>query len=61
MRIIVRIVKRITYSIALICSYNLFVSTFGLGVAINPYSIGAVSTMGIPGLISIVVLKLLIK
>ena len=61
MRIIAKIIKKITISLAFIFSYNIFVSAFGINVAVNPYSVGIVSMLGIPGLISMVILKLLIK
>lgn len=61
MKIIAKFIKRITISLAFLFSYNLFVSSFGLSVSVNPYSIGAISVLGIPGLASMVILKLLIK
>ena len=61
LKIIAKVIKRITFALALLFSYNLLVSSFNLGVSINPFSITAISTLGVPGLISMVILKLVIK
>ena len=61
MKIIAKIIKRLTVSLALLFSYNMLVSSFNLGVSINTFSISTVSTLGVPGLVSMVILKLVIK
>ena len=61
MKIAARALKRITMSLAFLFSYDVFVSAFGIGIAVNPFSIATTSILGIPGFISMVILKLIIK
>ena len=55
------VIKKLVLAITLIYSFNILVSSFNLNVAVNPYSIGVVYFTGIPGMISLVIIKFLIK
>ncbi len=61
MKYITKILKRIVFSFTVLYSFNILVSSFNLNVAVNPISLGVVSTMGIPGMVSLVIIKYLIK
>ena len=61
MKIVANIIKRVTLSLALIYSFNIVVTSIGINIAVNQFSVGVVSTLGIPGLISMAILRLIIK
>ena len=61
MQIVTRIFKRLIYVFTIMYSFNVLVSSFGMNVPVNLYSLGFVYSTGIPGIISLVIVKFLIK
>lgn len=61
MKKLLKLIRRIALSFALIYSFNILVASLNLNIAVNPFSVGIVSALGVPGMISLVIVKLLIK
>lgn len=59
-KIVFKIVKKVVVAIALLYSFNLLVSYMDILIPINYISIGTVSLLGIPGLLSLLTLHLII-
>ncbi len=53
-------VKKVVMAIALLYSFNLLLSSLNILVPINYVSVGTVSILGIPGLLSLLVIRLII-
>ena len=60
MKLLLKVIKRVVLSFALLYSFNLLVSSYNLNVAVNIYSLIMVSILGIPGMIALLSLKLLL-
>lgn len=58
---VLKVLKRITFSFAALYSFNILLSSFNLNIAVNPISLGVVSALGVPGMISLVIIKAIIK
>ncbi len=54
---ILRIIKRIVYALCLIYTINIFISTKGIYIPINYYTIFIISIYGILGIIVILLVK----
>lgn len=57
---IFKVVKKVVLAIALLYSFNLLVSSMNILIPINYISIGVVSILGIPGLLSLLAVYLVI-
>lgn len=57
---IFKVVKKVVVAIALLYSFNLLVSSMDILIPINYISVGTVSLLGIPGLLSLLTLHLII-
>lgn len=57
---IFKVVKKVVVAIALLYSFNLLVSSMDILISINYISVGIVSLLGIPGLLSLLTLHLII-
>lgn len=57
---IFKLVKKVVLAIALLYSFNLLVSSMNILIPINYISIGVVSILGIPGLLSLLAVYLVI-
>ena len=51
-------IKKIVVAIALLYSFNVLISSLDILIPINYVSVGMVSVLGIPGLLSLLVVKL---
>ena len=60
MKLLLKVIKRVVLSFALLYSFNILVSSYNLNVAVNIYSLIMVSILGIPGMIALLSLKLLL-
>ena len=50
---LIKVMKRVIYAVLIIYSLNLLVMNIGVFVPINYFTIGTVSLLGFPGLISL--------
>lgn len=57
---IFKIVKKVVLSIALLYSFNVLVSSLDILIPINYITVAIISFLGIPGLLSLLVLHLVI-
>ena len=57
---LLKLVKKVVMAIALLYSFNLLLSSLNILVPINYISIGTVSLLGIPGLLSLIAIRLII-
>lgn len=57
---IFKVVKKVVLAIALLYSFNLLVSSMNILIPINYISVGVVSILGIPGLLSLLAVHLII-
>ena len=55
------IVKKVTAALLIIYGINLIISNINIFVPINVISVGVVSILGIPGLVSLISLSYIIK
>lgn len=60
LKIVFKVVKKVVVAIALLYSFNLLVSSMDILIPINYISVGTVSLLGIPGLLSLLTLHLII-
>ena len=60
MKYIVLFIKKIVFAICMLYAINLIVSSAGIHVPINYITIGAVSVLGLPALIGLVVMQKLL-
>lgn len=60
-KIIFKVVKKIVLAFAFLYSFNLMLSSLEILIPINYISLGMVSTLGIPGLLTLLGLYLVIK
>ncbi len=51
-------IKKIVVAIALLYSFNVLISSLDILIPINYVSVGVVSVLGIPGLLSLLAVKL---
>ena len=54
MKILLKIVKRVTLSIALLYGFNIIMNAVNLFIPINIYTIGSLFLLGFPGLFLLV-------
>ena len=60
MKFMVKLIRRIIFSAFLLYGYNLIAVNFNLVIPINIYSMGLVTTLGIPSVFALVLFKVLI-
>lgn len=60
MKKVMYVIKKIVLGLCMLYTINVLISKTGNVVPINIYSIGLVSALGIPGIISLLILKKLI-
>ena len=61
MKKILKLLKRVTFSFAALYSFNILLASFNLNIAVNAISLGIVSVLGVPGMISLAIIKAIIK
>ena len=61
MKLVTKVTKRIIFAFTVMYSFNILLTAFNLNIAVNPYSLAVVSTTGIPGMISLIIVKYIIK
>lgn len=54
MKIILNIIKRITFAFALLYGFNIIMESLKLFIPLNIYTIGSVAILGFPGLFILV-------
>ena len=59
MNIIIKIVKRLVFALALIYSFNIIMNSLDIFIPINYYTVSTILIMGFPGLFLLVALKLI--
>ena len=59
MKIILKIVRRLVFSLALLYGFNIIMSALDLFIPINLYSIGSITLLGFPGMFLLVGLQLI--
>lgn len=59
MKIIINIVKRLVFALALLYSFNIIMNPIDLFIPINIYTISAIGILGFPGLFLAVALKVI--
>ncbi len=60
LKLIFKIIKRIVISSFLLYAYNLLVQPVGLTIPINVITIGVISLLGVPALLSFIFIMVLI-
>lgn len=60
LKFIFKVVKRITVSFFLLYGYNIIVQPIGIMVPINIFTIGALTILGIPALLSLIFIMIFI-
>ncbi|MCI8466905.1 MAG: hypothetical protein HFI08_01740 [Bacilli bacterium] len=60
-KMIINVVKKIVIGIFILYGFNLLVSSINIIIPINYITVGTVSFLGIPGLLSLVLLFFLVK
>ncbi len=61
LRKVFEIVKKIVLAFLFIYSLNLFVNSLNILIPINLFTLGTVTALGLPGLLSLVVMFFIIK
>ncbi len=61
MKKIMFVIKRVVIAVCMLYTFNLIISAAGYLVPINVASITVVSILGLPSVISLLILKILIK
>ena len=56
---IIFVLKKLIYAFLLLFSLNISMKSFGISIPINIANVGITSLLGIPGLLSIFIIKLL--
>ena len=59
MKIIIKIVKRLVFALALLYSFNIIMNPVDLFIPINVYTIGTIAILAFPGLFLLVALKVI--
>ncbi len=60
MKKILFIIRKIVVALCMLYTFNVLVSKTGYTVPINIYSIGFVSVLGMPGMVSLLILKVIL-
>lgn len=60
-KMIINVIKKIVIGIFILYGFNLLVSSINIIIPINYITVGTVSFLGIPGLLSLVLLFFLVK
>ena len=58
---IVNVIKKVVFSFLLLYGLNLLVNSFNVVIPINFISLGTVSILGVPGLVSLVVMFFIVR
>lgn len=58
---LVKIVKKIIFAFLLLYGLNLLVNSFNVLIPINLFTIGTVSVLGVPGLVSLIVMFFIVR
>lgn len=54
------IIKRIIFSFFLLYAYNLIVEPLNLGIPINYITVGTITLLGVPALLSLIIISIVI-
>lgn len=60
MKIIFKLIKRMTFALAVLYSFNIIMDALNIFIPINPYTIGSITILGFPGLFLLVGLNAII-
>lgn len=60
MKIVFKLIKRIIISFFLIYAYNLIVQPINLMIPINIYTVGSVTFLGVPALLSLIFIMIFV-
>ena len=60
LKILFKIIKRVVISSFLLYAYNLIVQPIGLIIPINFFTVGALTILGVPALLSLIFIMVLI-
>ena len=60
LKLILKVIKRIIISSFLLYGYNILVQPIGLIIPINIFTIGAISILGVPALLSLIFIMIFI-
>ena len=58
---IVSLIKKVVFAFLVLYGLNLFVNSFNVMIPINVFTIGTVTFLGVPGLVSLVVMFFMTK
>lgn len=58
---IINIIKKIIFSFIMLYGLNLLVNSFNVVIPINIFTIATVSFLGVPGLVSLIVMFFIVK
>lgn len=61
MQKIVNVVKKIVFSFFLLYGLNLLVNSFNVVIPMNLFTIGTVTILGVPGLVSLVAMFFIVR
>ncbi len=59
-KIIISVLKKIIFAFLLLFSLNLSIKSLGIVIPINLFNITVVSILGVPGIISLIILKVFV-
>ncbi|MBQ1495779.1 MAG: pro-sigmaK processing inhibitor BofA family protein [Bacilli bacterium] len=59
MKLLFKIIKKVSVSIGLLYSYNIFMSQYNIPIPINIYTIAITYVLGIPGFIGLILFYLI--
>ena len=57
----INIIRKIIFSFIMLYGLNLLVNSFNVVIPINLFTIGTVSFLGVPGLVSLIVMFFIVK
>lgn len=60
MKIIFKLIKKVTFALAVIYSFNIIMEALNLFIPINLYTIGCITVLGFPGLFLLVGLSAIV-
>ncbi|MBQ4584231.1 MAG: pro-sigmaK processing inhibitor BofA family protein [Bacilli bacterium] len=60
-KVLFKVLKRVLFAFIFLYSFNLLVSSININIPVNLISIGIVSCLGTPGLLSLVIMSFIVK
>lgn len=61
MKKVILLVKKVIFAFLLLYGLNLFINSLSIVIPINPFTLGTVTFLGVPGLVSLIVMFFMVK